>query len=518
MKLFRSLQWSIYLLGAVGVAALLAVAFQGQWQQFRMSRLASEVFVSKDVVADILPPPMYLIELRLVLSQAVEGTINAAQAKKELDRLSSEYQARVDYWTQNPPNGLERHLLGRQHEAARKFIDSAHALIGERLPKGDADAAKRDLAQAHQFYLEHRAGVNETVLRANQFATESLKGFDAVHARSSKVAFAVASIALVLVLLFCRLVLRSIVVPVQDCTRLARQITNGDLTEQLRSEHARTDSIGELERSLAQMQRSLAKVVGGVRENAEGVATASAQIAQGNLDLSQRTESQASMIEETASSMEQLGTTVKQNAANAKLACDLALGASTVAMKGGAVVSEVVAKMSHINESSRRIADITGVIDSIAFQTNILALNAAVEAARAGEQGRGFAVVAGEVRILAHRSAEAAKEIKALIGASADRVEQGSALVDQAGATMAEVVASIKRVTHIVGEISVASAEQSSGVSQIGEAVSRMDVVTQQNAALVEQTAAAAESLKQQAQKMAQDVAVFKIEPSTART
>jgi uncharacterized protein Yka (UPF0111/DUF47 family) len=262
---------------------------------------------------------------------------------------------------------------------------------------------------------------------------------------------------------------------------------------------------------LQAMQTSLAKVVGNVRQSSESVATASAQIAQGNNDLSQRTEEQAATLEETAASMEQLGATVKQNADNAKQANQLALSASAVAIKGGQVVGQVVKTMKGINDSSKQIADIISVIDGITFQTNILALNAAVEAARAGEQGRGFAVVASEVRGLAGRSAEAAKEIKSLISASVERVEQGTTLVDQAGVTMTEVVASIERVTDIMGEISAASTEQSAGVSQVGEAVSQMDQVTQQNAALVEESAAAAESLTQQARQLVQVVAVFKL-------
>jgi methyl-accepting chemotaxis protein len=271
------------------------------------------------------------------------------------------------------------------------------------------------------------------------------------------------------------------------------------------------DEFSPLLHSLSEMQASLTKVVGSVRENAESVATASAQIAQGNIDLSQRTEEQASSLEETAASMEQLGSTVRQTADNAKQANQLAKGASEVALKGGAVVGQVVNTMKGINEASKKIADIIGVIDGIAFQTNILALNAAVEAARAGEQGRGFAVVASEVRSLAQRSADAAKEIKTLISASVERVEQGTQLVDQAGVTMSEIVASIGRVTDIMGEISTASSEQSAGVSQVGEAVTQMDQVTQQNAALVEEGAAAAESLKAQAEQLVQVVSVFRL-------
>ncbi|HWH82687.1 MAG TPA: methyl-accepting chemotaxis protein [Burkholderiaceae bacterium] len=289
---------------------------------------------------------------------------------------------------------------------------------------------------------------------------------------------------------------------------IASAIAEGDLTRPVTV--AAGDQTSLMSR-LSTMQLSLQKVVSSVRVNSESVATASAQISQGNHDLSQRTEEQASALQETAASMEELNATVKQNADNAKQASQLALSASSVAVKGGQVVNQVVETMKGINDSSKKISDIISVIDGIAFQTNILALNAAVEAARAGEQGRGFAVVATEVRSLAGRSAEAAKEIKSLINASVERVAQGTALVDLAGVTMTEVVGSIRRVTDIMGEISAASSEQSTGVSQVGEAVSQMDQVTQQNAALVEESAAAAESLKGQAQQLVQAVAVFKL-------
>ena len=268
-------------------------------------------------------------------------------------------------------------------------------------------------------------------------------------------------------------------------------------------------------RSVAQglehMRTHLADIVQGVRHSAEHVTLASQEIAHGNHDLSSRTEEQASALEQTAASMEQVGSTVRQNADNARQANQLALNASQVAQQGGQVVQEVVTTMRGINSASQRIADIIGVIDGIAFQTNILALNAAVEAARAGEQGRGFAVVAAEVRSLAGRAAEAAKEIKALITASVQRVDQGTSLVDQAGATMNEVVQSLRRVTDIMGEISAASSEQSAGVAQVGEAVTQMDQATQHNAALVEEMSAAATSLHGQAQELVQAVAVFKL-------
>jgi len=295
--------------------------------------------------------------------------------------------------------------------------------------------------------------------------------------------------------------------PAELCDAVSR-VADGDLSVQLQ---LRGGDIASVLAAVERMQTSLSRVVSTVRQGSESVATASMQIAQGNNDLSGRTEEQASALEETAASMEELSSTVRQNADNARQANQLAQSASTVAIKGGEVVAQVVGTMKGINDSSRKISDIISVIDGIAFQTNILALNAAVEAARAGEQGRGFAVVASEVRSLAGRSADAAKEIKTLINDSVERVEQGTALVDQAGTTMAEVVSSIRRVTDIMGEISAASNEQAQGVAQVGEAITQMDQATQQNAALVEESAAAADSLKTQAQQLVQAVAVFKL-------
>ena len=291
-------------------------------------------------------------------------------------------------------------------------------------------------------------------------------------------------------------------------TGITRRMADGDLAVQI---DLKPNDQRSLLYAISAMRDRIAGIVSQVRVGSEGVATASAEIAQGNNDLSARTESQASALEQTAASMEQLSATVRQNADSAAQASQMAVNASSVAVQGGAVVGQVVGTMKGINDASRKISDIISVIDGIAFQTNILALNAAVEAARAGEQGRGFAVVASEVRSLAGRSAEAAKEIKALINASVERVEQGTALVDQAGATMTEVVSSIARVAGIVGEISAASREQSAGVSQVGEAVTQMDQVTQQNAALVEEMAAAASSLSTQAHELVQAVAVFKL-------
>jgi len=306
---------------------------------------------------------------------------------------------------------------------------------------------------------------------------------------------------------------RGIVAPIREAVDLAEAVAAGDLTRNIAA-HS-TDETGALLRALSHMNDSLVRIVADVRGGTDAIHGAAGEIASGNLDLSGRTEQQASALEETAASMEELTSTVKQNAENARQANQLTLAASEVATRGGVVVGEVVATMNAINESARKIVDIITVIDGIAFQTNILALNAAVEAARAGEQGRGFAVVAGEVRTLAQRSAAAAKEIKALIGNSVDKVDAGSRLVDQAGATMDQVVASIQRVTTIMGEIAHASQEQSAGIEQVNQAVTQMDEGTQQNAALVEQAAAAAGSLQDQASRLAHAVAVFKVDAGT---
>ncbi|WP_332742722.1 methyl-accepting chemotaxis protein [Hydrogenophaga sp.] len=319
----------------------------------------------------------------------------------------------------------------------------------------------------------------------------------------------VASVLLVALMLFSAHVATVLRRRVAATQAVAERVRDGDLTIAV-TDDAR-DEFTPLLATMKDMQASLTRVVTEVRHGADNVATASAEISQGNNDLSSRTEQQASALEETSASMEQMGSTASQNADNARQANQLAASASTVALQGGDVVNQVVQTMKDINDSSRKISDIIGVIDGIAFQTNILALNAAVEAARAGEQGRGFAVVAGEVRNLAQRSAQAAKEIKVLIGASVERVAQGTQLVDRAGTTMKEIVTSIQRVTDIVSEISSASSEQSAGVGQVSEAVSQMDQATQQNAALVEESAAAASSLQQQAQQLVQAVCVFKL-------
>ncbi|HEY1132852.1 MAG TPA: methyl-accepting chemotaxis protein [Roseateles sp.] len=328
--------------------------------------------------------------------------------------------------------------------------------------------------------------------------------------------FAIASlVALALGVAAAMLITRSITRPVQLASDVVKAVAGGDLTQRVHS--SSRDELGQLLSMLDEMTQNLARMVSGVRQGCDQLNVAAAEIAQGNADLSARTESQASSLEETAASVEQMAAQIKANADNARQADQLANHASEVAGAGGTAVGEVVTTMDAISESSRKISDIIGTIDGIAFQTNILALNAAVEAARAGEQGRGFAVVAGEVRLLAQRSAEAAKEIKSLIGDSVGKVESGSAQVLAARETIGQMVNEVRKVTDLVGEITVSSREQSEGVGQINAAVSQLDQATQQNAALVEQTAAAAESMRMQTAKLSEAVAAFRVDTSTAQ-
>jgi len=419
------------------------------------------------------------------------------------------------------------HSLSLAYAADPALKQRLEASVAETKAKVAASLAVVDqrLISAQQLDLasdEYYDGISATIDSLYAFdeaATAVLSSlFESRVAELRRTAFAVVgALAAILVASLALMVVfvRSLTVPVAEAVSMARSIADGDLDVTLQPRG--DNEIGQLVHALVAMKEHIGEVVAEVRRHAESVAAASAQIAQGNSDLSSRTEEQASTLEQTAASMEELSATVQQNADHAQRADELARGASEVAVSGGQVVGEVVSTMKEINDSSRRIADIINVIDGIAFQTNILALNAAVEAARAGEQGRGFAVVAGEVRNLAQRSADAAREIKALIGASVERVERGTKLVDRAGATMQDVVASIRRVTDLMSEISSASTEQSAGVAQVGEAVNQMDQATQHNAALVEESAAAAASLETQAQELLHAVAVFRLAGDAAR-
>jgi len=503
----------LHTLTGIALVAALGISGLSFWGSQASGNAASKSFVAKDLTADILPPPLYLIEMRLVLSQAVEGNMALDVAKAEFKRLQTEYQDRAEYWRTHPPYGLENKLLGAQHREGEAFMALAAKTLDQLASGADKDAVQTALKAAHAAYLSHRAGVDATVKESVSFADQSTASYEAtIHEMRwmQAIGLGLAAVLLVGIGYWIR---RSVWSDVGGepvvAARAARNVAQGNLSVNIPLQLGDQRSIVA---ALKEMQTRLAAVVGSVRQGADAVATASAEIAQGNNHLSTRTEQQASALEETTAAMEELVAIVKQNADSSEKANQLALNASKVAIEGGEVVAQVVDTMKGINESSRKIADIIGVIDGIAFQTNILALNAAVEAARAGEQGRGFAVVASEVRSLAGRSADAAKEIKALISASVERVDRGSALVDQAGTTMTEVVRSIRSVTDTMAEINTASHGQAAGFAQVGEAMAQMDQATQKNAALVEEMAAAASSLKSQANDLVQIVAVFKLE------
>jgi methyl-accepting chemotaxis protein len=374
----------------------------------------------------------------------------------------------------------------------------------------NARTADKMLARAKTQMAAFETTVKQIATALEEDAAQSRAERDAAARTAFFANLGVLALVALIVVPFTLMNMRSICQPLDSARELAAAIAGGDLTRDIDVQGR--DETAAMLGALRQMQDALQRMVGQVRSSTDSISTASTEIATGNQDLSSRTEQTAANLQQAASSMEQLTGTVRQSADSARQANQLATSAAEVAARGRSVVSQVVSTMDEINTSSKKIADIIGVIDGIAFQTNILALNAAVEAARAGEQGRGFAVVAGEVRSLAQRSAEAAKEIKSLIGASVERVDSGSKLVANAGQTMQEIVGSVQRVTDIIGEITAASTEQSDGIGQVNTAVVQLDQMTQQNAALVEESAAAAESLKEQAVKLSQVVGMFKLQ------
>ena len=482
------------------------------------------------------------------LKQSLDGYASAAQANASNERMTNalliDFKTQIQEWKNTLLRGKDPKKLDK-HWAAFKAAETGIAQKSQQLltalPASEAKSLVAKFAEGHALMGRHYAQAFEAFKAADFNAAvgdKAVQGMDrepakllddagnqieamsAVLVTAAKTAGQSAtwlSVVLMAVTFalglsggvwVSRAIVRQLGADPAEVVALVQRVAQGDLGSTI---DLLPNDVGSLMAHLKQMQTALVAVVGEVRESSESVAAASAQIAHGNSDLSSRTEQQAGALQQTAASMEQLNANLRQNADNAALANQLALAASTVAAKGGTVVGQVVVTMKGINNSSKKIADIIGVIDGIAFQTNILALNAAVEAARAGEQGRGFAVVAAEVRNLAQRSAEAAKQIKQLIAASVTRVAHGTDLVDQAGATMGEVVTAIERVTAIVSDISKAGLQQSSGMAQIGQAVNEMDRATQLNAALVEEGAAAAESLKTQAHSLVQAVAVFRL-------
>ena len=412
-------------------------------------------------------------------------------------------------------NPAQQQRLKTLGEEQKLWLSSAvDPVIAARRSGSDADMAgvvaimqegkgKRGM-DAMRAFIAEIIGAEEVLLASRGKQATELQNLTRVTLLGGGVLGALAALMIAIWLA------RNIVIPLRSAVDLAKQVATGDLTVAVSS--SSQDEVGELLTALGSMTEALSSIVGQVRSGTDNIATASSQIKSGNLDLSSRTEQQAASLEETASSMEELTSTVNQNADNARQANTLAASATGVAVKGGVAVAQVVETMGAINDSAKKIVDIIGVIDGIAFQTNILALNAAVEAARAGEQGRGFAVVASEVRSLAQRSASAAKEIKALIDNSVEKVTLGTRLVDEAGVTMEQVVASVQRVNDIIGEIANASEEQRSGIEQVNQAIVQMDEVTQQNAALVEEATAASVAMEDQAALLAQVVSTFKLD------
>ncbi|MBY0454892.1 MAG: Tar ligand binding domain-containing protein [Burkholderiaceae bacterium] len=456
------------------------------------------------------------IQYLMVRNRLLVANALVVQTPEAFAQNAQEIEGNIDKITKLWEAYMATYLTPEEAQIAKKFAYARGQFVQEGLRPSIAALRANNFETAKRIALEK----NVPLFNLAQVQSEALlhlqvdevkKEYDAGNLRFQHIQIlSMASIVLGLLfaLWFGLSLMRGITRPLGRAVEIAQAVAQGDLRQTIHT-HG-NDEISALMHAMSGMQTQLAAVARNVHRGSESISHTSAEIAQGNRDLSVRTESQAHALEDTTAAMEQLSATVKHNADSAQQANQLAVNASSVAVQGGQVVAQVVDTMKGINEASRKISDIIGVIDGIAFQTNILALNAAVEAARAGEQGRGFAVVASEVRSLAGRSAEAAKEIKALINASVDRVEHGTALVDQAGTTMTEVVNSIRRATDLMGEISASSHEQATGVAQVGNAVAKIDQVTQQNAALVEQMAGVASGLESQAQDLVQVVAVFK--------
>ncbi|WP_075256724.1 methyl-accepting chemotaxis protein [Herbaspirillum camelliae] len=472
---------------------------------------------STELATNWLPTIRTLADIKLLLARVRSNEAQLALYHddkdstriliKRTDMVITELNAAVRLYETQISQPEEKALYPEMHSKIAKLLSAHASIIAAIQGQGEAEAKKLFAGESSDIYFSLLEGIDK-LTRVNQIGSDkSSQEADLTFERARLFIIVLLSGALTIGLVLAIFVARVISVPLKSAVTVAQQVAAGDLSTHINP--SSKDETGELMLSLKKMNDSLHSIVSQVRNGTDTIATASSQIAIGNLDLSSRTEEQASSLEETASVMEEITATVKQNSDNARQANQLAKSASKIAVDGGKVVGQVVHTMSSINESSKQIVEIISVIDGIAFQTNILALNAAVEAARAGEQGRGFAVVATEVRSLAQRSSSAAKEIKALIDNSVAQVNEGSRLVETAGKTMGDVVASVQRVTDIVSEITAASVEQTQGIEEINRAISQMDEVTQQNAALVEEAAAAAQSLQNQAQSLSRVVSVF---------
>jgi methyl-accepting chemotaxis protein len=520
---FNNLKVSTRLLGGFAIVSAIGgvIGIEGIVKSTQISDMATQMFERETVgLRKTAEANMHLLAAgrairSAVMAQSVEDRdLQLADMRKRMEGMQQELKSASEHFV--TAGGKKR--VEETIAAARAFETGVSDVVTllRNEPPGEARASTAKLFGDVRVASDKADDLLTDLVDRKQGNAESLA--TETTAIAASIRFQLISltlggvlVGLILGVLISRSLTRQLGGEPRYAADIAGRIAAGDLTVDIQT---RPNDDRSLLHAMKAMRDSLARVVTGVRAGTDNIATASGQISAGNQDLSSRTEEQASSLEETAASMEELTSTVKQNADNARQANQLALSASDVAVKGGTVVSQVVSTMSSIDESSKKIVDIIGVIDGIAFQTNILALNAAVEAARAGEQGRGFAVVAAEVRNLAQRSAAAAKEIKGLIDDSVGKVSAGTELVSEAGRTMEEIVGSVKRVTDIMGEITAASQEQTSGIEQINQAITQMDQVTQQNAALVEEAAAAASSLREQADQLVAEVAVFKLADS----
>ncbi len=447
--------------------------------------------------------------LVLVTEKADLEVENVAVGKAHADVKALLAQLKEFVGRSEDATDRDRSLVAQIEKIEAAYDPVATAIVGM-VGEGRRDeAVKKMNAECRPLLAALLAATGEYIEYDHQQAQARVHSANQAYAQDRAITIAVCVTAALAAGTLGWFLSNAVTKPLLRAVKLAEAVASGDLSSHIVVD--RHDETGQLLAALKRMNESLVVMVGRVRQSADGIATASTEIANGNMDLSSRTEQQASALEQTAASMQEMTSTVQQNADSSRQASQLASSAADVAGRGGQVVERVIATMGEITASSKKISDIIGVIDGIAFQTNILALNAAVEAARAGEQGRGFAVVAGEVRSLAQRSAQAAKEIKSLIGDSVEKVEAGSQLVGEAGSTMTDIVSQVRRVTDLVAEINASTSEQSSGIVQVNNAVSSLDQGTQQNAALVEQSAAAAESLKQQARGLLEVIAAFKL-------
>ena len=500
-----------------GLMALLALAAANTLYQLHQSnRVLQGIYLDR-----VLPLAQikavadgYLVGVVDNAHKAADGAFSYAEAQRNLAQNLQIIEEQTKAYLSTQLNAEETQIIERMKPLTaqvRQAIAKYQTLLQQQDKAALQAFTEKELYPATDPLVEE---FDKLIKVQVQVAADEYASAQARFNRQFTGTLIIVPIVLVLAGVLAWIWVRYIVGSLNTAVGVAETVAAGDLTSRIESRT--TDEIGHLLGALRRMNDSLLGIVGQVRNSSDSIATGSAQIAMGNADLSERTEKQASNLEETAASMEELTSTVRQNSDTARQASQLAHEANRVAEQGAHVVGQVVSTMDTISASSRKIVDIIAVIDGIAFQTNILALNAAVEAARAGEQGRGFAVVAGEVRTLAQRSAQAAKEIKALIEESVANVSAGTGLVGEAGKTMAEIQQQVKRVNDLINEISAAGAEQTTGIDQISQAVMELDQVTQQNAALVEESAAAAESLKQQAAQLAQAVSVFKVDAAAA--